>query len=93
MKRLSKKTREERDRLMGEIEAASNALNDAISQFESFREDVRGDMESYASERSDRWRESDAGSAYDDWMAEWDEEVCDEAQPRELEYYPESPDE
>ena len=57
---------------VGAVNAAIDSYNEALSDVETFRDEITGDMESYADERSDKWRDSDAGSNYDSWKSEWD---------------------
>lgn len=60
----------------GEIEAklgpAIDAYNAALAAALEWRDQMVGDMESYADERSDQWRDGDAGQAYDGWKTEWE---------------------
>jgi hypothetical protein len=47
--------------------------NEQISKANAFVEEVHDEQQSYYDERSDKWRdESDAGSAYADWMSQWE---------------------
>jgi hypothetical protein len=54
------------------VERALEGLNGARDDARSFAEEVVSSMEDYASDRSDRWRESDAGQEFDSWRGEWE---------------------
>lgn len=56
------------DNLNPSIEAYNSVLED----ISTFKDEIVADMEVYADERSDKWRESDAGSSYNSWQAEWE---------------------
>jgi len=57
------------------VEAAVEDMNEKIDSANEFKTEIYGEMESYAGERSERWHESDAGSAYADWQTEWEMEI------------------
>ena len=61
------------------LETFVETFNSKVADANAFIEEVHSEQESYADDKSDRWRESDAGAAYDDWMSEWDQAV-DEVQ-------------
>jgi peptidoglycan hydrolase CwlO-like protein len=46
--------------------------NDILSEALSTRDEVVGEMDTYYSDRSERWQEGDAGSAYSDWKDSYD---------------------
>lgn len=52
-----------------------DAANAAIAEALSFAEEIHGDQESYHEERSDNWKEGEAGQAYEDWMSSWGDVV------------------
>lgn len=62
------------DPLVSAIDAANEARDDA----RTFAEEVVGEMQDYAGERSDKWHESDAGSDFDSWQNEWEAINLDE---------------
>jgi uncharacterized protein YukE len=47
-------------------------VNVAVSLANAFVEEIHGEQESYFDERSDTWREGDAGSEYENWKNEWE---------------------
>ena len=47
-------------------------VNAAVSLANAFVEEIHGEQESYFDERSDAWREGDAGSEYESWKNEWE---------------------
>jgi hypothetical protein len=49
------------------VQKAIDALNESIADAESWREAVFTDMEDYASERSEKWHESESGQKFLDW--------------------------
>jgi hypothetical protein len=79
MKKLSKAHVARRNVLAFEmtekIEAVGQAimdLNHAIDACNEFVEEVHSEQDDYSGERSDAWRDGDAGTAYADWMTEWE---------------------
>jgi|SRR5215471_14508371 len=57
------------------IDKLSNAVgkyNDILGEVASFRDEIVGKMDEYVEERSDKWRESDAGENYESWKADWE---------------------
>lgn len=86
MKRLSKGQLAARDDLIKRLRDASAAVsemiglanskieeyNAAVADVETFRDEIKGAQEEYEGERSDKWREGEGGSNYQDWMGEWD---------------------
>jgi len=63
MKRISKKKFERLEELAGYANELAKMLRD-----------IHGDADCYMDERSDRWRESDRGGEYEEWV-----ELLDEA--------------
>lgn len=62
--------------LYAEIVAPKVAeVNSAAEQANEFVQEIHGEQEEYASDRSEKWTDSDAGSAYSDWMTEWEVEI------------------
>jgi hypothetical protein len=62
----------------GVIGEAWVAYQEAIVEAASFRDDLVRAMDDYAGERSDKWTESDAGSAYEEWKSEWENLAIEE---------------
>jgi hypothetical protein len=55
------------------VEEAIADYNAAVESANEFRDGVHADMEGYYEDRSEKWQEGEKGSAYSDWMNEWDE--------------------
>jgi uncharacterized coiled-coil DUF342 family protein len=60
------------DEFNAELSDAYNELNEAIDELNSFREEVQSDMQNYYDERSDKWREGEAGEQYQEWINVWE---------------------
>ena len=43
------------------------AFNDALAAAREFTEEIHSEMETFYNEKSDKWQEGDAGSAYQSW--------------------------
>lgn len=56
------------------------AFNEAVTKANDFRESVHSDQQAYFDEKSEKWQEGDAGSAYSDWMSQWDEAAIEEVE-------------
>ncbi len=54
------------------VEQAVEAVNSAITDADSWREGVAAEMEDYASQRSERWQESEAGQNYLAWKEQFE---------------------
>jgi uncharacterized protein YukE len=69
------------------VQTAREAYNEVIENLEAWRSDIHGDMETYQDERSDKWKEGDAGQNYETWMEAYGEELStlDEFELPELE--------
>ncbi len=91
MKKLNRKQCNELAARTEAYEIAANAFNEARLALDSFREGLREEMSTHYEERSERWQEGDAGTAYEDWMEAWDEDVPDEA-PDSCPEYPIEPE-
>lgn len=61
-----------------DAEAALAKLNEAIVAAGGWRDEIVSEMESYESERSERWFESDGGCAFVDWKGEFENLEMDE---------------
>lgn len=60
------------------VAEAVGALNEALDALRGFREDIVGDMRAYAEAKSERWAGSEAGVAYESWIASWEEADLDD---------------
>jgi len=55
-----------------------DALKEAVACADEFRENIHGDMDAFAGEKSDKWQESDRGQSYqNDFMEPWNESLTD----------------
>lgn len=63
------------------IERAVAAYNEVLAEAREFAEQAASDMDSYASERSEKWQESDKGSDYASWKDEWEGFSPDDVEP------------
>lgn len=67
-----------------EYQEALSELNGAIQDARELRDEVTGEMEGYYDERSDKWRQSEAGDQYGEWKSAWDEIALDDVEEPEL---------
>lgn len=51
---------------------AIERYNAAVTEAETLRDEVVGEMDEYISARSEKWQESDTASNYNDWKSEWE---------------------
>lgn len=49
-----------------------NEYNDILSEAVAYRDSVTEVMSDYYENKSEKWQESDAGSAYENWKSEWE---------------------
>lgn len=85
MKKITKKDQKEIARLYNELEAAHEAVVDAVTQanaavedynaiaveLNEFREALAREMADYHGERSEAWQEGETGQAYQEWADQW----------------------
>lgn len=92
-----------------EISEQIEKLNELIGEYNEitgevadFRDEIAGEMDDYYNDRSERWQEGEAGSAYMDWKTEWEGLLTDDLEEVEepsydtldgLENLPEGPGE
>lgn len=57
------------------VQPEVDAFNAAQTEANEFLQEVHEEMESFYEERSDKWKEGDAGSAYEDWKSSWEMEI------------------
>ena len=68
------------------LKPAIEAYNGALTDCETFRDEVIAEMDDYVSARSEKWSESDAAQTYESWKGEWesfDTSPLDEIEPLE----------
>lgn len=58
---------------IGEYNAGLAKFNEALNEAEGWRADMEAEMAQYESERGDRWREGDNGTAYIEWHGQYEE--------------------
>jgi uncharacterized protein YukE len=56
------------------IESDLTDYNEAIDEANQFRDDIHSNMSDYFDERSDKWKEGEAGGSYESWMDQWSNE-------------------
>jgi len=56
------------------VETAQDHLNEAINDANEWRHAIAAEIGEYIDERSDKWRESDKGSAYELWREQYEGE-------------------
>lgn len=54
------------------LEDTRNAVNVAVSDWNSILDEIQSEAQSFYDDKSDRWRESDKGQAYQQWIDEFD---------------------
>lgn len=55
-----------------EVTTAAEKLNTELNAARELRDEVVSDMEGYTSDRSEKWAESEAASAFADWQSAWE---------------------
>lgn len=70
--------------LLAATEAHNLAIagyNEVLDEARSFAFDIANEIESYTTERSEKWQEGDAGQAYSAWLDEWQQWSPDDLTP------------
>lgn len=69
------------------VYVAADEYNDSVLQANDFIASVHDEQEDYLGDKSEKWQESDAGSAYQEWMEAWGAELetYELAEPEEME--------
>lgn len=62
----------EQEQLWGDVESAREDVKAALEEIEVFRDGVANDLACFFDEKSEKWQESDAGTAFIDWRDKWD---------------------
>jgi hypothetical protein len=68
------------------VKPGADAYNAVVAEANEFIGEVHMEQEAYHDEKSEKWQEGDAGSAYNNWMNEWELEL-DELELDEPEEY------
>lgn len=56
------------------IDTAIEKYNELLVDVESFRDEVRGSMEDFVGEKSEKWLNSENGQAFTQWMELWEDQ-------------------
>lgn len=80
MKSLTKKQVAERNQIASDLDTAFEAVEQAVEQYNDklsaardFRDDIVSQMDDYASDRSEKWPESETGQAFAEWKSQWED--------------------
>ncbi len=68
-----------------EVERERGEYDGAQANIRDFMQELAADMEAYQDEKSDAWREGEAGERYEEWRQRWEDEI---GEPEELEAPP-----
>jgi len=55
---------------------AIEAYNEAVTSAEGLRDDIVSAIDEYTAGRSDKWRDGDKGTAFENWKSEWENLDC-----------------
>lgn len=69
-----------------ELEAAFNVYNGVLGELRDFRDGLVSDMDSYFSDRSEKWQEGDKGQQYETWKQAWEDLELEDLEELELEH-------
>jgi hypothetical protein len=58
--------------IAGKLNSAIENYNLILSVAEAFRDEIVSELEHYASDRSDRWQNSERGQIHEAWKQEWE---------------------
>jgi hypothetical protein len=58
--------------IAGKLNSAIENYNLILSVAETFRDEIVNELEHYASDRSDRWQNSERGQSHEAWKQEWE---------------------
>ena len=69
------------------VASARDDYNSAVAQANEWITNTRSTMEEYRDARSEAWQEGDAGSEYESWIGEWENELyeCEDMDPELVE--------
>lgn len=75
------------DREYMKVDAAIAAFNSEVGAFNEWRDGLHDEMQNFYDDRTDTWRDGDAGQSYSEWMDQWNAEWAeiDQAEPDKLE--------
>jgi hypothetical protein len=79
MKKLDKKTIELRDTLAEdlnvigtEVELAVDKYNAKVNEIKEWASEVASDIDSFMSDKSEKWQEGERGQAYEEWKSSYE---------------------
>ena len=79
MNKLNKKQSKELAKHQSDLTDAAEAIEEAVEAYataadeaRAFAESIHADQQAYYDERSEKWQEGDAGTAYTEWMELWE---------------------
>lgn len=61
--------------LWGRVESAIEEYNEVASKANEFVGKIQEEQQQYFDDREEKWKESDTGKSYQDWMNAWEIEV------------------
>ena len=47
-------------------------FNEGLAEAVEFRDEIVGEMNDYADDKSEKWQDGDAGQSYREWINEWE---------------------
>lgn len=57
--------------MIEKVNAVLETFNEKVGEADTFRQSIVDQMWGYFDDRSDNWREGEKGSAYTEWMDQW----------------------
>jgi uncharacterized coiled-coil DUF342 family protein len=59
------------------VTEAWTAYNEIVQEANALLEELASDAQNYFDERSEKWQEGDAGEQYNQWIEQFQEEICE----------------
>ena len=91
--KITKAQTKKRDRLIGKVQELANALDEAFSEFEDFREEIAEEQTEKWEAKSEAWQDGEVGAAANEWIAMWQESedtYLETLQNLDVDLYPEA---
>lgn len=73
------------------LDGVQEDLNASVEQAQTLVTEVTGNMECYYDDRSEKWRESDKGEQYQEWISVWENTDLEVGELAPAELYPPEP--
>lgn len=73
--------------LFAPVQAAVDEFNTELNAAREFRDEVVQRMDDYASDKSDKWSESESGENFASWKSQWEELELDDLEVEEPDEY------